>query len=441
MPDSCKMTIDMVESLPSSLDRGDGAFAMGLENKLQENDTEEMSRQGKKKRKAPKAGKSSKKRCRTDEAGEPSEALQQPDSAMELELESQQQACDTVQNKVETTIPEQRGNEKPVRVLLIIEKKSPPQVLQILRDRDQSAYMLSRIQAMKLVIKYDIKSLFSTILEALGKVSTEVPGRSRSDLTNIQKDIDEELKTRQWFTQSDLDNILKELNDGQWPIASDLNNIMKNIGRKQNMNEQATLFVKMFQNFEAIEQRIEESDKKLAMDWEKADEVAEFFLVELSAVSPNPALKEHATYNIPEECLAAASLHKGMEDLKTELFDENKCKVKVADFHGLQDAINSGKDRIPDHLKPIAVRIEQDRGECTPDNEFYQQLLVLVSAAVKEMEDTSDSQLNMSILRKWAATFNLANRMQFQVPFFKSLLLKNMLAYLPYSILNPGLEI
>ncbi|KAK8657358.1 hypothetical protein V6N13_035599 [Hibiscus sabdariffa] len=433
MPDSCKMTIDIVESLPSSLDRGDRAVAMGLENKLQENDTDEMSGQRKKKRNAPKAGKSSKKRCRIDDAGEPSEAFQQPE-------ESQHQACDTVQNKVETTIPEQRGNEKPVRVLLIIEKKSPPQVLQILRDRDQSAYMLSRIQAMKLVIKYDIKSLFSTILEALGKVSTEVPGRSRSDLINIQKDIDEELKTRQWFPQSDLDNILKELNDGQRPIASDLNNILKNIGKKQNMNEQATLFVKMFQNFEAIEQRIEESDKKLAMDWEKADEVAEFFLDNLSAVSPNPALKEHATYNIPEECLAAASLHKGMEDLKTELFDESKCKVKVADFHGLQDAINSGKDRIPDHLKPIAVRIEQDRGECTPDNEFYQQLLVLVSAAVKEMEDISDYELNMSILRKWAATFNLANRMQFQVPFFKNLLLKDMLAYLPYSILNPGLE-
>ncbi|KAK8537640.1 hypothetical protein V6N13_096549 [Hibiscus sabdariffa] len=263
MPDSCKMTIDIVESL----DRGGRAFAMGLENKLQGNDTDEMSGQRKKKRKAPKAGKSSKKRCRTDEAGEPSEAFQQPDSAMELELESRQQACDTVQNKVKTTIPEQRGNEKPVRVLLIIEKKSPPQVLEILRDRlirrrkaDQSAYMLSRIQVMKLVIKYDIKSLFSPILEALGKVSTKVP--AWSDLINIQKDIDEELKTRQWFTQSDLDNILKELNDGQWPVASDLNNILKNIGKKQNMNEQPTLFVKMFQNFEAIEQRIEESDKK-----------------------------------------------------------------------------------------------------------------------------------------------------------------------------------
>ncbi|GMJ06902.1 hypothetical protein HRI_004359400 [Hibiscus trionum] len=107
MPDSCKMTIDIVESLPSSLDRGGRAFAMGLENKLQENDTDEMSGEGERKRKmkATKGeGKSTKKGCRTDDAGEPSE-------------------------------PELRGNEKPVRVLFIIKKKSHPQVLKILRDR------------------------------------------------------------------------------------------------------------------------------------------------------------------------------------------------------------------------------------------------------------------------------------------------------------------
>ncbi|XP_039019432.1 uncharacterized protein LOC120150899 [Hibiscus syriacus] len=256
----------------------------------------------------------------------------------------------------------------------------------------------------------------------------------------------------------------------------------------------------MFWRFEAIEQKIKESDKKQAKDSAQSSELGEIICGEgisketlrekLSTAFPfvleddvtnklskdniieetsatevvnkettreKLGLEENAIYNIPgnlaEECLVAGvvnkeaprekfsaafprpfseesgndseefsamfslpdslfseeanatnkpggSLQRRVEDLKRELIDENKCDVKVSDFHGLQDEINSAEDNIPDRLKPIAMKIEQDRGECTPANDFYQQLLVLVSAAVKEMQELSDKELNMPILRK-----------------------------------------
>ncbi|XP_039019367.1 uncharacterized protein LOC120150819 [Hibiscus syriacus] len=484
------MTMDegtTVESRPSSPDSEGRSFAvLEFENNVAD---EESGKTGQRKRKSPKGkgkGKWRKKGCRTDDVDKPSEAFHQP---------------------------EPTGKEKPVRVLLIIEKRSPPQVLKILKDRllrrmknDESADMSNCIQVLKMVIKYEVKSFFSTIAEKLDKISTKWP--ARADLINIQKDINEEQKTRHWSAASDLDIILNELNNGQWHTASDLDNILKNMGKKHNMSKQATLFVKMFHRFEAIEQKIKESDKIRAKDSTKLRELENIFCVEgvseetlsdkISTVCTSLFLEENATnklskdniiedilatkvvnkettkeklvlegnpiYNIPgnvaEEYSAAGFfhhdslfseeanatnkhggiLHKSVEDLKRELIDENKCDVEVSDFHGLQDEINSAEDNFPDRLKPIAMKIEQDRKEGTPANKLYQRLLVLVSAAVKEMQELPDNKLSMPILRKWAATSNLANRMQFQVPYFENSLDKNMRAYLSYSTMNPSSE-
>ncbi|KAL4351552.1 hypothetical protein GQ457_06G003520 [Hibiscus cannabinus] len=506
MLDSCKMTIDgdtTVESPPLSLDSGDHAFAMGLENKLQENDTVEKSRMtGQGKRKAPKGkGKGMKKRCQTNDVVEPSEAFEQPDSA--IELESQQPASDIVQgqanNKMKKLIPvrprkrqapnelpkakgkghqtfnvsqplEPTGNENPVRVLIFDKNKSPVQVLKILRDRvirrvknDQHEDMAKCIELLKDVMKFNAKSHFPLIVKSIDKISR------------------------------------------QWPARSDLSNILNDIKREHAMSKHSTFDEKRILRFEAIEQAIKTSDDMRARDSAKAIELDNIFVgedvdpktqreklfasfpwlflgenatnespkdnileeisaTEVSADFPRHCLKDSAIWDIPgevgEEFPAsmfttdlpsdfweanasndpAASLQKRMEDLQNELFDENNCNVEVSEFHGLQDAINGAQDGIPDHLKSIAMKIEQDRGERTPANRFYQQLLVLVSAAVKEAEDLPVYELNRAILRKWAATFNLANLMQFRVPILSNLLVKNMHAYLHYSILNPGSE-
>ncbi|XP_038992421.1 uncharacterized protein LOC120115882 isoform X2 [Hibiscus syriacus] len=532
------------ESRRSSRGSEDHALPLELENNLQDNVADEKSGMTRRRTwKAPKGkgkGKCRKKVCRADDVDKPSGTFQQPDSAMELE--SQQQACGMVQDQANTKMkklipvrprkrqsphelleetfdvneapedsqsPEPTGKEKHVRVLFIIEKKSPPKVLKVLKDRlnrrmknDEYADMFNCIYIMKLVMKHDLKSLSSIFVEKLDKIDKKWP--ARPDMIIIQKDLDEETITREWYTASDLDSILNELNDGQSPTMSDLDNILENMGKKP--SKQATSFVKMLHRFEAIEQKIKESDKIRAKDPTKLIELGQIicgdegvseetlrekistvcsslFLeenitnklpkdnileevsaTELYTASPMHVSEDNTAYNIPgnvaEECSAAVhgfqfplnlgeanatnesagSMRKYMKDLKKELFDKSNIDVKVSDFHGLQDAINSSKDYIPDHLKEIAEKIEDDRGESTPNNDFYRQLLVLVSAATKEMEDLCVNELKKPILRKWAATFNLANLMQFKVPYFERLLVKSMHAYLSYSTMNPGSE-
>ncbi|KAK8561387.1 hypothetical protein V6N12_048459 [Hibiscus sabdariffa] len=473
--DSGKMTIDedtTVESLPLSLDSGDRAFAMGLENELQEDDTNEKSGiTGQRKRTAPKGqGRGRKKRGHTNDVGKPSEAFQQPDSAMELE--SQQQACDIVQgqaNKMmkklipvrprkqqapnelpkakgkghqafdvsrspkasQPTVP--MGTEKAVRVL-VNENKSPPEVLKVLMDRlirrmkiDKSADMEKFIQLLNLVFQLDIKFLFPTIAKTLETIST------------------------------------------QWPVRSDLDNILKDIAKERGLSKHSTFDEEMILRFEAVEQAIKTSDEKRAEDLAKVGELGEILCVEgvstetlreklstafpflfseeketkklpkdnilqeisttkvidqktlrekISAAFPSLCLTENVTWEIPgdvdeemfaiecptgftwpwDEANATNEPRLSFEDLKNELLDVNNRDVKVSDFHGLQDAINSAKGHIPDHLKIIVEKIEQDRGEVTPPDDLHKLLLVLLSASVKEMEDLAVNELNRPML-------------------------------------------
>ncbi|KAK8564181.1 hypothetical protein V6N12_036312 [Hibiscus sabdariffa] len=473
--DSCNMTIDentTVESLPLSLDSGDPAFAMGLENELQENDTVEKSGMTEqRKRTAPKGqGRGRKKRCQTNDVGKSSEAFQQPDSAMDLE--SQQQACDIVQGQankrmkklipvrprkqqVPNELPKAKGKghqtfdvsrspkasqptvptgtEKPVRVL-INENKSPPEVLKVLMDRlirrmkiDKSADMEKFIQLLNLVFRLDIKFLFAPIAKALGTISR------------------------------------------QWPVRSDLDNILKDIAKERAMGKRSTFDEEMILRFEAVEQAIKTSDEKRAEDSAKVGELGEIFCVEgvstetlreklstafpflfseekstkelpkdnilqeisttkvinqktlrekIAAAFPNLCLTENVPWEIPgdvdeemfaiecptgftwpwDEANATNEPRLSFEDLKNELLDVNNRDVKVSDFHGLQDAINSAKGRIPDHLKIIVEKIEQDRGEVTPPDDLHKLLLVLLSASVKEMEDLAVHELNRPML-------------------------------------------
>ncbi|KAK8633106.1 hypothetical protein V6N13_013960 [Hibiscus sabdariffa] len=100
--------------------------------------------------------------------------------------------------------------------------------------------------------------------------------------------------------------------------------------------------------------------------------------------------------------------------LENQLFNKDNNKVDVQDFDGLEQALNNTNSMksTPDYLEPFAARIEKARGEAT---DFSHKLIqVLVCAAIHEMEKLRPEEFNRDMLKKWAATLNMAKRLGFQ---------------------------
>ncbi|KAH1098702.1 hypothetical protein J1N35_015623 [Gossypium stocksii] len=100
------------------------------------------------------------------------------------------------------------------------------------------------------------------------------------------------------------------------------------------------------------------------------------------------------------------------------------------DYDGLEPALGTGWWRHPDYLEPIATRIEKARGEATAD--IQKVSLLLVSAAVKEMEELTIENSKWDMLKKWAATLNAAKKSGFIVEFADNLLQTKLFAYFAY---------
>ncbi|XP_038992840.1 uncharacterized protein LOC120116385 isoform X2 [Hibiscus syriacus] len=121
-------------------------------------------------------------------------------------------------------------------------------------------------------------------------------------------------------------------------------------------------------------------------------------------------------------------------DLENQLYSEDNNKVENRDFLGLEQALDHTTGRkVPDHLKLIEFRIENDRGKAAGSAHFS--VLVLVCAAIKEMEE-SDEFSDWETLKKWAATLNQAKELGFRVGFADKLLKMKLLAYFATQLLK-----
>ena len=120
------------------------------------------------------------------------------------------------------------------------------------------------------------------------------------------------------------------------------------------------------------------------------------------------------------------SLATFISSLENEVYGPENIEVGVSSFQGLREAVTSNAwGTTPDQLEPIATRIKLVR----PANKEYSITAVLVYAAIKEMEDTKSSNLNLDMLRKWRATLNRAKQEGFQVADAEDILLKNFSTY------------
>ncbi|XP_052485410.1 uncharacterized protein LOC105766676 isoform X1 [Gossypium raimondii] len=280
---------------------------------------------------------------------------------------------------------ERKGKEDPVKEL--IKKKSVPQVLKILRDRvnrriknDQFAGMKSYIWLLGSVIQYDISFLSQPIGLTLNQILSKWP--ARSDLDNIKMDIkavqnEELLKAKQFMNADEMK-------------------------------------MKALPGLEKIEKDIKKLDKERVKDSEKTAKLAETFLTkgisletleeEFSKAFPWLFGEASATNKAAVDQFQVSlqsgkeSGDKDMEDLEKELFNKDNCNVGFSNFPGLKDAKDSAEGNIPDCLKSIANKIEDERGK--PTDDAYQNTLLLVSAAVKEMGDVPVDELDKHILHK-----------------------------------------
>ncbi|TYH21975.1 hypothetical protein ES288_A04G089200v1 [Gossypium darwinii] len=313
---------------------------------------------------------------------------------------------------------EPKGKDVPVKEL--IKERSVLKVLKNLRDRVHRRIKNDRFSAMKYhiwllgsVIQYDISFPSQPIGQTLKQILSKWP--ARSDLDNIMMDI-KAMKDKERRKAK------------QFPNADEMK-------------------MEALPGLEKIEEDIKKLDKEREKDSEKTAKLAETFLTkgigletleeEFSKAFPWLFGEASATNKAAVDQFQVSlqngkgSGDKDMEDLEKELLNKDNCNVGFSNFPGLKDAKDSAEGNIPDYLKSIVNKIEDKRGE--PTNDAYQNILLFVSAAVKEMGDVPVDELDKHILHKWAATYNLAKQMQFQVKFVENMLKKRIHAYLRFS--------
>ncbi|KAH1084442.1 hypothetical protein J1N35_024203 [Gossypium stocksii] len=98
-------------------------------------------------------------------------------------------------------------------------------------------------------------------------------------------------------------------------------------------------------------------------------------------------------YTLPEDHKSSMSFRSTITNLMKQLHDKDNNKVEHEDFPGLKGCITKDcQGEIPDYLKPIGIRIENALRKAT---EFsHSRIQIVVSAAIKVMEDMSLEDLN-----------------------------------------------
>ncbi|XP_017614493.1 uncharacterized protein LOC108459599 isoform X3 [Gossypium arboreum] len=277
---------------------------------------------------------------------------------------------------------EPKGKDVPVKEL--IKERSVLKVLKNLRDRVHRRIKNDRFSAMKYhiwllgsVIQYDISFPSQPIGQTLKQILSKWP--ARSDLDNIMMDI-KAMKDKERRKAK------------QFPNADEMK-------------------MEALPGLEKIEEDIKKLDKEREKDSEKTAKLAETFLTkgigletleeEFSKAFPWLFGEASATNKAAVDQFQVSlqngkgSGDKDIEDLEKELLNKDNCNVGFSNFPGLKYA----KD----------------------------------SAEVKEMGDVPVDELDKHILHKWAATYNLAKQMQFQVKFVENMLKKRIHAYLRFS--------
>ncbi|XP_016680367.1 uncharacterized protein [Gossypium hirsutum] len=324
------------------------------------------------------------------ESGQESDIWEDPDDKNGMTRRRQRKRKAPKEKERGRSTKRRRGTEpkgKDVPVKELFKERSVLKVLKNLRDRvhrriknDQFAGMKSYIWLLGSVIQYDISFLSQPIGLTLNQILSKWP--ARSDLDNIKMDIkamqNEELLKATQFMNAD------------------------------------EMKMKALPGLEKIEKDIKKLDKERVKDSEKTAKLAETFLTkgisletleeEFSKAFPWPFGEASATNKAAVDQFQVSlqsgkgSGDKDMEDLEKELFNKDNCNVGFSNFPGLKDAKDSAEGNIPDYLKSIANKIEDKRGK--PTDDAYQNTLLFVSAAVKEMGDVPVDELDKHILRK-----------------------------------------
>ncbi|OMO68323.1 hypothetical protein COLO4_29751 [Corchorus olitorius] len=121
-------------------------------------------------------------------------------------------------------------------------------------------------------------------------------------------------------------------------------------------------------------------------------------------------------------------------ELEKKVFTNNKKKVKLSDFEGLEEALlEAPRGEIPKYLQIIASKITKACGITEPKN-VNQNILILICAAVYEMEQyVGISVLNWEKLVTWGATYNKAKDSGFQLMFLEKHLKNILYGYLGFN--------
>ncbi|KAH1084459.1 hypothetical protein J1N35_024220 [Gossypium stocksii] len=108
------------------------------------------------------------------------------------------------------------------------------------------------------------------------------------------------------------------------------------------------------------------------------------------------------------------SLSSAFSVLEHPVYDKANNKVEKESFPGLQEELQrTDGEEVPSFLQSIVSRIEKDRGIET--NFAHEAIQLLVSAAIKEMEDCPVKKLDLDRLKKWGATLNRGKEVSFEV--------------------------
>ncbi|XP_052484565.1 uncharacterized protein LOC105794986 isoform X2 [Gossypium raimondii] len=345
-------------------------------------------------------------------------------------LEKKRRRREGISDTGEASTSEKHPPENNLKEL--IAKKSVEKIVKVLKDRidrkmknDKMADMESVILVVQTMMAKNASHLLPEVLGTLKQIKTQWPVRS---------DIQTEKQNLQLIKSNYKNGVLTEGNAKNELLA---------VGEKiEGLDEQRLKDLTNINNLNGI---FSGSMFFSAFPWLRKSTEINSHVIPVDQDHRNLPTREKLPSNFSTETNGLASpvdqgngsfvsqeeLRSNFCELASQLYDENNIEVGISDYDGLELALkDTGWGRPPDYLEPIATQIENARGEATAD--VHKVSLLLVCAAVKEMVELTLEYSKWNMLKKWAATLNVAKKSGLVVGFADNLLVTKLFAYFAF---------
>ncbi|KAB2091285.1 hypothetical protein ES319_A03G181600v1 [Gossypium barbadense] len=348
----------------------------------------------------------------------------------------------TSDTDVASTSKKHRKPKIKYKLKELIDEKPVETIVKVLKDRidrkmknDKMADMESVILVVRTMMANNASHLLPEVLGSLKQIKKQWPVRS---------DIQTEKQNLQLIKKSYKDKVLteEEAKNELFAVGMKIEGLdeqrLKDLTNTDNLNaifsgsmefSVETLKTKFFSAFPWLRESTEINSHVIPVDQDHRNLPTRETLLSNFSTETNGLVSPVDQGN--GGFVSFEVLRSNLCNLISQLYDENNKEVGISDYDGLQLALkDTGWGRPPDYLEPVATRIEKARGEPTAD--IHKVSLLLVCAAVKEMEELTLEYSKWDMLKKWAATLNVAKKSGFIVEFADNLLLTKLFAYFSF---------